>query len=123
MKYVRLTREQQRAICEDLLAIERAGRLSDVWALQRQMLREHPSPSPWEWVDADSLAGEASLLIGGTPHFWLEAAVAALGIPSRVDVCIEAVCRVAEDVRQQAAPPRAHMRHRVTVGNRKRGGR
>ncbi len=124
MTYLRLSREQQRALCEDLLAIERAGRLSDVWAVRRQMLREHCTPSPWEWLDADLIAGEASRLIGGSPGYWQEAAVAALGMPSRVDLCIEAVCQVADDVRREPPPaPRGPVRHRMTFGNRKRGGR
>jgi hypothetical protein len=54
--------------------------------------------------------------------------MAALGMPSRVDLCIEAVCQVADDLNRagkpaEPAPAEAPIRHRVTVGNRKRGGR
>ena len=128
MNSPRLSREEQRAVCEDLLAIERAGRLSEVWALRQRLLRGHRSPSAWEWLDVDLLAGEASRLVGGSPGYWREAAMAALGIPSRVDLCIEAVCQVADDLKRagkpaEPAPAEAPIRHRVTVGNRKRGGR
>lgn len=128
MNSPRLSREEQRAVCEDLLAIERAGRLPAVWSLKHRLLREHRSPSPWEWVEIDLLAGEASRLVGGSPGYWQEAAMAALGIPSRVDLCIEAVCQVADDLKRagkpaEPAPAEAPIRHRVTVGNRKRGGR
>lgn len=128
MSLPKLSREQQRAVCEDLLAIERAGRLSEVWALRKRLLREHRSPSPWEWLDVDLLASEASRLIGGTPGYWREAAVAALGMPSQVDLCIEAVCQVAADLKwagqpAEPAPSQTSTRHRVSVGSRKRGGR
>jgi hypothetical protein len=126
MNYVRLTPEQQRAVCEDLLAIEQAGRLPDVWAVRRQMLREHRSASAWEQVEIDHLTKQASSLIGGSTGYWRDAAAAALGIPSTADVSIKAICHVAEDVRwmeQQPEPERSAPRHRATLGNRKRGGR
>lgn len=124
---VTLTYEQQRAVCEDILAIEEAGLLPRLAAVRRQMLREHRSASAWEQVEIDHLTKQASSLIGGSRDYWREAAASALGIPSTADVSIEAICQVAEDVRwrepqreesQQAAP-----RHRATLGNRKRGGR
>jgi hypothetical protein len=129
MNYVRLTPEQQRAVCEDLLAIEEAGLLPRLAVVRQRMLREHRGADAWEQVAIDHLTKQASSLIGGSRGYWREAAAAALGIESPADVCIEAVCRVAEDVErwqepQQAAPrQQATPRHRVTLGSRKRGGR
>lgn len=127
MNYVRLTPEQQRAVCEDLLAIEQAGRLSDVWTLRRKMLREYRPASPWEQVAADRLAREASNICGGNLAQWREAAAAALGFPSRAAAGIEAVWRVAGDLEQRgsdiAEPEQPAPRVRLTIGNRKRGGR
>lgn len=101
MNYVRLSPEEQRAVCEDLLDIEKAGMLSRLWAVRRQMLREHRGASPWEQVAADRLAREASNICGGNLAQWREAAAAALGFPPRAAVGIEAVCRVADDLRMQ----------------------
>jgi hypothetical protein len=126
MNYVRLTPEQRQAVCEDLLAIEQEGMLSRLAALRLRMLREHRSPNVWQQIDEDRLARQASNFIGGSPNYWRSAAAAALGIRSRVDVCIEAVCQVADDVRwQEPEPEPAHEqpRHRATLGSRKRGGR
>jgi hypothetical protein len=128
MNYVRLSPERQREICEDLLAIERAGRLPDAWVEMRLLVREQRCPSPWQQVEIDRLAREASSLIGGSRSWWREAAAAALGFPSQADASIEAVCMVADDLRRagkpaEPAPAGAPIRHRVTVGNRKRGGR
>ena len=128
MNYVRLrlTPEKQRAICEDLLAIEEAGLLSRRAAVRSQMLREHRPGSHWEQVAIDHLAKQAWSLIGGTRGYWREAAAAAFGVPSLSDVCIEAVCQVADDVRWQEPEPeptREKPRHRVTLNSRKRGGR
>ena len=126
MNYVRLTPEQQQAVCEDLLDIEDAGMLSRLWAVRRQMLREHRGASAWEHVEIDHLTKQASSLIGGSRGYWREAAAAALGIPSEAEVCVEAVCRVAEDLRMQEQPPeepqRTIPRARFTL-SRKRGGR
>lgn len=129
MNYVRLTPEQQRAVCKDLLAIEDAGMLSRLWAVRRQMLRDHQGASAWEQVEVDHLSKQASSLIGGSLGYWREAAAAALGIPSVADVSIEAVCRVADDVRMQEQtrqaepePRQAVPRARFTL-SRKRGGR
>jgi len=126
MNFVRLTPEQQREVCEDLLAIEQAGLLSRLWAVRRQMLREHQGASAWEQVEIDHLTKQASSLIGGSRGYWREAAAAALGIPSVADVSVEAVCRVADDVRMQEQPPeepqRTIPRARFTL-SRKRGGR
>jgi hypothetical protein len=122
MNYVRLTPEQQRAVCEDLLAIEEAGLLWRLASVRRQMLREHRGASPWEQAAIDHLTKQASSLIGGSRGYWREAAAAALGIESPVEVCIEAVCRVADDVRTQP-PQQAAPRARLTIGSRKRGGR
>jgi hypothetical protein len=121
-----LTPEQQRAVCEDLLAIEDAGLLQRLASVRRQMLREHRSASAWEQVEIDHLTKQASSLIGGSRSYWREAAAAALGIPSTADVSVEAICQVAEDVRwreQESEPERSAPRHRATLGNRKRGGR
>jgi hypothetical protein len=126
MNYVRLTPEQQQAVCEDLLDIEDAGMLSRLWAVRRQMLREHRGASAWEHVEIDHLTKQASSLIGGSRGYWREAAAAALGIPSEAEVCVEAVCRVAEHLRMQEQPPeepqRTIPRARFTL-SRKRGGR
>lgn len=132
MNYICLSPEQRRQVCEDLLFIEQAGRLADVWSLRRQMLREHRGASAWEMVEIDFLTKRAASLIGGSGGYWREAAAAALGIPSVADVTIEAVCQVAdlaraeereqqrrEQQREQAERPR----FRMDVGNRKRGTR
>jgi hypothetical protein len=125
MNCMQLSREQQREVCKDLLAIERAGRLPEVWTVRRQMLREHRPASSWDQVAADRLAREAVNICGGNLAHWREAAAAALGFPPRAAVGIEAVCRVAQDVGRQevAEPSRAAVRHRMTLGSRKRGGR
>lgn len=133
MTYVRLSPEQQQAVCEDLLAIERAGMIPRLAVVRQQMLREHRPAVDWEQVAIDHLTKQAVALIGGTRGYWREAAAAALGIPSRADVSVEAVCRVAEDVRWQEEPeprpePRQESRQvapraRLTIGSRKRGGR
>ena len=126
MNYVRLTPEEQQAVCEDLLAIEDAGMLSRLSAVRRQMLREHRGADAWEQVAIDRLTKQASSLIGGSRGYWRDAAAAALGIPTVADVCVEAVCRVADDVRMQgqpqAEPERTIPRARFTL-SRKRGGR
>jgi len=122
MSYVRLSRDQQLAICEDLLAIDQAGRLPEVWAVRRQMLRNYCPASPWEQVGADRIAREASNICGGSLAQWREAAASAMGFTYRAAFGIDAICRVADDVRwsesQRAALP-AHM----SIGSRKRGGR
>jgi hypothetical protein len=128
MNFLRLTPEQRQAVCEDLLAIERAGRLPDVWAVRRCMLRDFRPASPWEQVAADRLAREASNICGGNLAQWRDAAAAALGLPSRAAVGIEAVCQVADDLRWQEPerepePASEKPRHRATLNSRKRGGR
>lgn len=128
MNYVRLTPEQQREVCEDLLAIERAGLLPRLATVRQRMLREHRGASAWEGVEIDHLTKQASSLIGGSRGYWRDAAAAALGIPSVAEVCVEAVGIVADDVKrwQEPLPPApqpAAPRHRVTLGSRKRGGR
>jgi len=125
MNYVRLSREQQRAVCEDLLAIEEAGMLPRLAVVRQQMLRDHRPASHWQQVEIDHLARQASNLIGGSRGYWREAAAAALGMASRADVSIEAVSRVADDLRWQEEPePRQPTpRARLTIGSRKRGGR
>jgi hypothetical protein len=124
---VTLTPEQQQAVCEDLLAIEEAGLLPRLAMVRRQMLREHRPASHWEQVAVDHLTKQASSLIGGSRGYWREAAAAALGIPSWSEVCIKAICRVAEDVRcyepQREESEQVAPRHRATLGNKKRGGR
>jgi len=128
MNYVRLTPEQQREVCEDLLAIEQAGLLPRLAAVRRQMLREHQGASVSEYLEIDHLTKQASSLIGGSRRYWEDAAAAALGIPSRSDVCVEAVREVADEMERWQEPQREEPRptaprHRVTLGNRKRGGR
>ena len=127
MNYVRLTPEQQRAVCEDLLDIEKAGLLSRLGALRRQMLREHRGASAWEQVEIDHLTKQASRLIGGSRGYWREAAASALGIPSDAEVSAEAVFQVAEEIRWQepepAEPQRPTSRPQFTLGSRKRGSR
>ena len=126
MNYVRLTPEQQQAVCEDLIAIEEAGMLSRLAAVRRQMLRNHRGASIAEQVAIDHLTKQASSLIGGSRGYWRDAAAAALGIPLASDVCVEAVCRVADDLRMQeqpqAEPERTIPRARFTL-SKKRGGR
>lgn len=125
MSYVRLSPEQQQAVCEDLLCIMQAARLPRLSAVRREMLREHRGASPWQLADADCLAKQAATFIGGTPGYWWQAAAAALGVSSRVDVSIEAAWQVAEDVRrheqQEQESRRAAPRARLTIGSRKRG--
>jgi len=92
------------------------------------MLREMCPASPGEEVEIELLAKRASSLIGGSRGYWREAAAAALGIPIRSDVCIEALAIVAEDAQRWREPQReeprlAAPRHRATLGSRKRGGR
>jgi hypothetical protein len=130
MNYVNLTPEQRQAVCEDLLTIEEEGLLPRLVAVRRQMLRDHLGADAWEQVAIDRLTKQASSLIGGTRGYWREAAAAALGIPSRSEVCIKAVCRVADDVRWREREPepapepaREKPRYRATLGSRKRGGR
>jgi hypothetical protein len=132
MSRIQLSAEQQRAICEDLLAIEEAELLPRLANVRRQMLREHRGASAWEQVAIDHLTKQASSLIGGSPGYWRDAAAAALGIPSVADVSIEAVCRVAEDLRRdereqtrqiEQEPRQAAPRARLTIGSRKRGWR
>jgi hypothetical protein len=124
MSGLRLTPEEQRAVCEDLLAIEQADRLDELADLRRRMLFDLRTPHVWQQIATDRLARQASNFIGGSPGYWREAAAAALGSPSRVGVCIEAVCRVADDVRwQEPKPAPEQPRHRATLGSRKRGGR
>jgi hypothetical protein len=124
MNYVRLTPEQRQEVCEDLLAIEQAGLLDRLAAVRLRMLREHRTPNVWQQIAEDRLARQASSLVGGTPNYWRDAAAAALGIRSRVDVCIEAVCQVADDVRwQEPEPAREKPQYRATLNSRKRGGR
>jgi hypothetical protein len=130
MNYVNLTPEQRQAVCEDLLDIEAADMLPRLAVVRRQMLREHRGADVWEQVAIDHLTKQASSLIGGSRGYWREAAAAALGIPTVSDVCIKAVCQVANDVRWQGREPepapepaRDKPRYRVTLGSRKRGGR
>ena len=126
MNYVRLTPEQQRVVCEDLLAIERAGLLPRLATVRQRMLRDYREVDAWEHVAIDHVTKQASSLIGGSRSYWREAAAAALGITSTADVSIKAICQVAEDVRwreQESEPERSAPRHRATLGNRKRGGR
>jgi hypothetical protein len=126
MNYVNLTPEQRQAVCEDLLDIEAADMLPRLAVVRRQMLREHRGADVWEQVAIDHLTKQASSLIGGSRGYWREAAAAALGIPTVSDVCIKAVCQVANDVRWQGREPEPapeKPRYRVTLGSRKRGGR
>ncbi len=122
MNYVWLSHEQRREICEDLLCIIAAGRWHELVSLRRRMVREHCPPTAWQQLDADRLARDAAVIIGGNRGYWREAAASALGIQSRSDVSIEAVCTLADDVRQEESQ-RATPRARLTIGSRKRGGR
>ena len=124
MNFGWLSPEQRREVCSDLLYVEHAGRMPEVWSLLNQLLREHRPASPWQWVAIDRLAKQAASLCGGSPNYWREAAAAALGVQSRADVGIEAICSVADDERQQELR-RAAPRPRLTVGSRmnQQGGR
>lgn len=123
MNYVRLSPEQQQAVCEDLLTIEQAGMISRLAAVRQQMLRDHRPADHWQQLAIDHLTKRASSLIGGSRGYWREAAAAALGIESAADTSIKAVCRVAADVRGEEAsePPQDVPRARLSVGGRKRG--
>ena len=132
MNYVQITPERQREVCEALIDIEEAGLLSRLAVVRQQMLRDHRGATAWEQVAIDHLTKQASSLIGGSPGYWRDAAAAALGIPSVADVSIEAVCRVAEDLRRdereqtrqiEQEPRQAAPRARLTIGSRKRGWR
>ena len=91
MNYVNLTPEQQREVCEAFIDIDKAGLLYRLTELRHRMLREMCPASPGEEVEIELLAKRASSLIGGSRGYWREAAAAALGIPIRSDVCIEAL--------------------------------
>jgi len=125
MNHPSLSPEKQREVCNDLLCIARAGLLAELAELRRQMLRENLPPSPWQMTDADRLARQASTFIGGSRDCWQQAAAAALGAQTQIDVSIEAVCRVAEDAfwRERQAEQQRPKRPTLSVGRRKRGGR
>ena len=124
MSFERLSIEQQQRILEDLCCIITAQRREQLVLLRSQRLREHRPPSPWEQVDVDHLAREAATLVGGEPSEWREAVEAYLGIPSKSDVCIEAVREMAEVTRaEEQQRQEERPRSRVNVGRRKRGGR
>lgn len=128
MNYVRLTAEQQRAVCEDLLAIEEAGLSSRLAEVRLRMLREMPSACVWEQVAIDRLTMQAASLVGGSRGYWRDAAAAALAIPSRADVSVEAIRQVADDAARWEEPPEEEPqqcvpRYRATLGSRKRGAR
>jgi hypothetical protein len=142
MKTIWLRADEAVDVCADLLCIIEADRLDELGKRRLAMLREaggnFTAASPWVAVEADRIAKAASKLVGGEPGWWLESALAALGRPSRVDVCIAAIREVAEllraeqepDQRQQPArdaePDRRQQAGRaaprVTIG-RKRGPR
>lgn len=122
MNFGWLSPEQRREVCIDLLLCMEAGRMSEVWSLLHRLRREHQPASPWEWLDIDQLCKQAASLCGGSPKYWREAAAGALGIQSRADIGIEAICTVADDERRQKLLREAP-RPRLTVGNKKQGGR
>jgi hypothetical protein len=90
--------------------------------MRLRMAREHRPTPVWKQLDADRLAREAANIVGGTPKYWQDAAAAVTGIRSVGDVNVEAVRMLAEDVRWQESQPKAAP-VRLSVGNRKRGGR
>jgi hypothetical protein len=103
-----LTTEQRVEVCEDIIALFNGRRLGELAALRARWLREHREPTPWQYVDADHIARKASSLLGGSPAGWQEAALAALGVSSRLDVCLGAVREMADDVRADMEPDERH---------------
>jgi hypothetical protein len=135
MTYVRLSPEEQREVCEDLLDIVRAGMLPRLVAVRLSMLRERLTPGHWDWVAIDDVTKRASKLVGGTREWWQGAAATAVGFPSDAEIAVEAIRQVAAEARgeyvddepQQAAPrlPSPKQPPAVTIGHRygKRGRR
>ena len=125
-----LSAEEQKQVCEDLLAIIQADRMDELSAIRLRMLREssdrYSPSSPWVQLETDRIAKTASRLVCGSADEWLDAAAAAINRPRRIDVCIEAIRQVAERVRLDRKPPPeqpAALPVEVRVANRKRGGR
>lgn len=142
MKEVWLSSEELVGICADLLLLMQADRLEELGRLRTRMLREAGGKfevaGPWAAITADRLAKAASKLVGGEVEWWRDSAFAALGRPSRVDVCIRAIRVLADEERAEqerdlgqhpdrdAKPDRRQQAGqaspRVTIG-RKRGKR
>lgn len=120
MSRERLSPEQRRQVCEDLLLINQAGRVSRLRSLRKRLLSQHPAVDVWLLIAADRLAKQASQLIGGNRADWQDAAEWALGVPTTVDLSIEAVCTVADDVRLQESQQAAERVH-LSIGTNKRG--
>jgi hypothetical protein len=101
-----LTAEQRVEVCEDIIAIINGRRLGELAALRARWLREHREATPWQCVDADHIARKASSLLGGSPAGWREAALAALGVSSRLDVSLAAVRELANELQSEQEPDR-----------------
>ena len=108
MKTIWLSDTEAVEVCADLLCIMQADRLDELSRRRLAMLREaggtFKAASPWVAVEADRIAKTASKLVGGSAEWWLDSAFAALGRPSRLDVCIAAIREVAEQVRDEQEP-------------------
>jgi len=115
-----LTTEQRVEVCGDLIAIINGRRLDELVALRARWLREHREATPWQHVDADRIARKASSLLGGSPAGWQEAALAALGVSSRLDVSLAAIRELADELQPDPEPDRWQQADqpisRVTVG-------
>jgi sugar (pentulose or hexulose) kinase len=105
-----------------------ANRLDELSRRRLAMLREaggtFKAASPWVAVYADRIAKTASKLVGGEPEEWLECAFAALGRPSRFDVCIAAIREVADEVEaEQESDHRQHPDRDAEPDRRQQAGR
>jgi len=101
-----LTTEQRVEVCGDLIAVINGRRLDELVALRARWLREHREATPWQHVDADHIARKASSLLGGSPAGWREAALAALGVSSRLDVSLAAIRELADELQSEQEPDR-----------------
>lgn len=128
MKTIWLSDSEAVEVCADLLRIMQADRLDELSRRRLAMLRQaggtFKAASPWVAVEADRIAKTASKLVGGEPHEWLDSAFAALGRPSRLDVCIAAVREVADEVEaEQQADPRQQPDRDAEPDRRQQAGR
>jgi hypothetical protein len=128
MKTIGLSDTEAVEVCADLLLLIQADRLDELGKLRMCRLREAVgwvrTASPWAAVEADRIARTASKLVGGEPEWWLDFAFAALGRPSRVDVCIAAIRDLAEQVQLEQAPDlRQHPDRDAPPDRRQQAGR
>lgn len=127
-KKIWLSDDEAVEVCADLLLLMQADRLDELGRLRLRRLREaggkFEAASPWVAVEADRIAKTASKLVGGAAEWWLDSAFAALGRPSRLDVCIAAIRDLAEQVRAEQAPDlRQHPDRDAEADRRQQAGR